>query len=219
MGITDLNTRGRARQSSETRPRAIPHASLAAPATRRIERLTALITERNANGQVTREVEVQRILSDSSEHQTTVRAIGYDTASSRAHPRMALPTVEARGYIRQAEVQRMLEPATAVAQERINLSRDTASARAAIITLADARHAQYPQYVGHWDGGEWQIGVIHRRVRTKLGVAFEAGDVVLWRDQRDEENSYLTAYSVRNEVDTAINPRNIKPWTAEGCSS
>ncbi|HEV3072126.1 MAG TPA: hypothetical protein VGY76_11965 [Solirubrobacteraceae bacterium] len=202
-------------------PRVIPQqlASVAAsPAVRRIERLTILITERNAIGQVAREVEVQRIFSDGSERQTTVRAVGYDTTNSRAHPSMVLPTAEARGYIRQAEERKMLEPASAVAQERINLSPDPVSARAAIVQLADTAHAEYPQYAGHWDGEEWQVGIIRRRVSTKAGIALEPGDIVLWRDERDEETRCPIAHSVRNEIKTAVNPSNIKTWTVEGCS-
>ncbi|HXA55134.1 MAG TPA: hypothetical protein VNV37_09720 [Solirubrobacteraceae bacterium] len=81
-----------------------------------------LITERNAIGQVTREVEIERIFSDGSERQTTVRAVGYDTTSSQAHPSMALPPTEARGYIRQAEEQRMLEPAMIATGKSIRLA-------------------------------------------------------------------------------------------------
>lgn len=112
----------------------------------------------------------------------------------------------------------MLEPAAAVAQERVNLSPDPVSARDAIVRLADAAHAEYPQYAGHWEGEEWQVGVIRRRVRTRAGIAFEPGDVVLWRIKRDEETRYLTAYSVRHEVKTTVKPSNIKPWMVEGCS-
>jgi hypothetical protein len=183
-----------------------------APAVRGIERLTVIITERNAAGEATREVEVQRIFGDGAERQTTVRAVGYNTTTSEAHPLMALPTAEARGYIRQADERKMLEPAAAVAQEHINISPIEAYARAAIVQLADAAHKGYEQYAGHWDGEKWQLGRIRRRVNTKSGVAFEPDDVVLWCDERDQDKRCLTVYSVRNAVDTAVDPRNIRPW-------
>ena len=86
---------------------------------------------------------------------------------------------------------------------------------------AEAKHAQYPQYVGHWDG--WRIAEITRTVRTKLGTAFEAGDLVLVSTTVREERipptgrgsagtpyadwpvkRFATAYSYRNGIDTSI---------------
>jgi hypothetical protein len=49
--------------------------------------------------------------------------------------------------------------------------------RAALVAEADTAHLQYPQYREHWDG--WRVAEVTRRFRTKLGVAFEPGDLVL----------------------------------------
>lgn len=71
---------------------------------------------------------------------------------------------------------------------------------------ASAAHEQYPQYRGHWHG--WDIGVVRHKVETKLGLAFEAGDLVLlrprtrlWFGLRDTD---VTAYSWRNGIDTRL---------------
>ncbi len=82
---------------------------------------------------------------------------------------------------------------------------------------ARTSHAQYPQYAGHWDGPEWVLVRVTRRIRTKLGVAFERGELALARRTPPETDSSLspailaemnrpswTAYSVRNRADTQI---------------
>jgi hypothetical protein len=91
--------------------------------------------------------------------------------------------------------------------------------RRALITEAAAAHAQYPQYEGHWDN--WRVAEITRRVRTKMGVAFQAGDLVLVAPQTTTEKvaprsrqpiayedwptkEFATAYSRRNGIDTAV---------------
>jgi hypothetical protein len=81
-----------------------------------------------------------------------------------------------------------------------------AAIRMAVILEADERHAQYPQYAGHWDGVEWQPVVFTRNVRTKGGLAFEKGDVTIARPPayRDEHDHYPVAYSRRNHIDTAV---------------
>lgn len=64
--------------------------------------------------------------------------------------------------------------------------------------------AQYPQYSGHWEG--WRVGQVTRRVKTKMGVAFEAGDLALVAPERQryQTRGYVTAYSERNQIDTSI---------------
>jgi len=100
-------------------------------------------------------------------------------------------------------------PAT-VLQEQINAAPDANAAREAIEQAAYAKHAAYRQYDGHWSGERWKLGVIDRRVRTRMGTAFERGDVVLYRDHEPHRDGteavHLTAYSVRNGVDTALRP-------------
>jgi hypothetical protein len=81
-----------------------------------------------------------------------------------------------------------------------------------LIVEAERRHAQYPQYVGRWNG--WVLGIIKRDVKTKTGLAFKKDDVVLVKpevrdltgvtfDTRKDKRS-LTAYSFRNNIDTGV---------------
>lgn len=76
-----------------------------------------------------------------------------------------------------------------------------------IVELAQRDHVQWPQYVGHWTGDEWKLGWVTRTVRTKGGVRFKAGDIVIYRD-RDPEDPYVpecaTVYSVRGQIDCAV---------------
>lgn len=85
---------------------------------------------------------------------------------------------------------------------------------------AEAAHAQYPQYAGHWD--TWTAGTVTKRIRTKLGVAFEKGDEVLVSPEVREERvtprgpdkflpyeqwpvkPFRTCYSFRNGIDTSV---------------
>lgn len=73
----------------------------------------------------------------------------------------------------------------------------------AVAFWAEALNWEYPQYKGHWDGDEWEVGTVTRRIETKMGVAFEAGDVTLVK-----RPTFLgfsrTAFSFRNVVDTAV---------------
>jgi hypothetical protein len=101
----------------------------------------------------------------------------------------------------------------AEAQEEINaiaedlLERDPGGLRGTVERFAAEAHRIYPQYAGYWDG--WTLARIRTRVVTKMGVAFEAGDVVLakpnpfvgWAFPIGEE---AAAYSVRNGINTAI---------------
>ena len=72
---------------------------------------------------------------------------------------------------------------------------------------AASAHAQYPQYVGHWDGPEWRIARVTRRIKTKLGVAFEGCEFALVRERTPEEAELgitgYTAYSRSNGIDTS----------------
>ncbi len=88
-------------------------------------------------------------------------------------------------------------------QEAINAIESVEAAREYIRRAAAVAHAAFPHYEGHWSGEEWQIGVIGSRVRTKIGVVFEAGDVVLFK-REGYGNTETTAYSIRNGVDAAV---------------
>lgn len=97
---------------------------------------------------------------------------------------------------------------------------------AAIRAQADADHAQYPQYAGHWD--DWRLAEITRDVKAHGAYAFRKGDLVLvspevWTEQvpprgrfepdvtKWPERQFATAYSARNKVDTAVRPE----WVRE----
>jgi hypothetical protein len=74
---------------------------------------------------------------------------------------------------------------------------------ASLIAEAEEANAKYPQYAGHWDG--WRVIEVARSVRTKLGEAFQSGDLVLCRPgQLPDAPGFVTCYSRRNGVDTSV---------------
>lgn len=88
----------------------------------------------------------------------------------------------------------------------------------ALRSAARAAHEDFPQYCGYWDGPEWVLVRMSRRVKTKMGVAFEKGEVALARRSPKEPNSSSLspaaraelnkpsweAYSVRNRCNTIV---------------
>lgn len=77
--------------------------------------------------------------------------------------------------------------------------------------IAEQKHAQYPQYRGHWDG--WKLCVVTKNQKTKLGNAFYAGEIAMYNPNeiRTHENgTFYTVYSVNNGVDTSVNAKNVK---------
>jgi hypothetical protein len=71
---------------------------------------------------------------------------------------------------------------------------------------AARKHAQYPQYEGHWDGDEWIVVRLKRNVSTKMGLAFEKGELTIAKAVENDE--HLTdgwfAYSLKNGIDTWV---------------
>ncbi len=70
---------------------------------------------------------------------------------------------------------------------------------------AEKDHQQYPQYQGHWDG--WGLVQVTKKIKTKMGVAFEKGDIVLCNFAVRfglKLEAYTTAYSFRNRCNTSI---------------
>lgn len=61
--------------------------------------------------------------------------------------------------------------------------------RAAIIALANAWHAPYPQYANHWDGPEWRLVRAKKGVSTKGGPTFRRGDYLIAREQTPAERA------------------------------
>jgi hypothetical protein len=92
----------------------------------------------------------------------------------------------------------------------------TRSTRATLEVLAQAMRDEaqeatvaYPQYLGHWDG--WRVVEITESVRTKLGQAFEPGDLALRRPgQCHGDAGFVTCYSRRNGVNTSVPTTSIR---------
>ena len=95
--------------------------------------------------------------------------------------------------------------------QRLNGAKDydraaLAVAHAILTDDANEAHAAYPQYKDHWDG--WGLCRLSARIKTKAGIAFERGDLALYkverRDTPGEPPIVVTLYSNRNGVDTQI---------------
>lgn len=86
---------------------------------------------------------------------------------------------------------------------------EPALALAALKADADASHAQYPQYAGHWDG--FVLARVNKHVKTKMGVAFEKGDLCLVQVSEPHllGAGVVTAYSNRNGCDTALKTKDV----------
>jgi hypothetical protein len=76
------------------------------------------------------------------------------------------------------------------------------AAHTAIVALADAEHAPYPQYKGYWAGPEWILGRTTAQLRGKGGTMAEEGDVVLMR--RDYGDG-VVFFSVRLVANCVVN--------------
>jgi hypothetical protein len=100
-----------------------------------------------------------------------------------------------------------------------NLTESELTARAAEIRAqANAAHAQYPHYAGHWDN--WTLMEITRKVQRHGRVMFERGEVVLVSPEVERERLPMrgrdlpysqwpmvelsTAYSVRSSGDVVV---------------
>lgn len=87
---------------------------------------------------------------------------------------------------------------------------DVAKVTAEKQTEAIRAHAEYPRYEGHWD--DWVLARITSRISTRLGVAFEKGDLVLVHPDVETLGEFSrypgrqtrTAYSFRTAVDTCV---------------
>lgn len=66
-----------------------------------------------------------------------------------------------------------------------------------IVAEADARHAPYPQYAGHWDGPEWFLVRAKTDLKTKSGLHFLKGEFSIARVDPESEK-FLCCYSPRS---------------------
>ena len=77
--------------------------------------------------------------------------------------------------------------------------------------IADQEHAKYPQYQNHWDG--WKLCVVTKKVKTKMGNAFYAGEIAMYNPndiRTHEHGTFYTVYSVNNKCDTSVKAKDIK---------
>jgi hypothetical protein len=91
--------------------------------------------------------------------------------------------------------------------------------RTALVNHALAHLSQWPQYgPAYFDG--WRPAEITKRVVTKLGVAFEPGDVVLvspvTRTDVHSRMTWTSAYSGRNKITTSVDPRFVREIVIDG---
>jgi hypothetical protein len=95
--------------------------------------------------------------------------------------------------------------------------------RTELIAIADAKHTQYPQYKNYWDN--WVLMVVTKKVKTKMGVAFDKGEVVLVKPQTEfhkvmpkenlpydqwPEKEFRVAYSVKTGCNTQVDAKSFK---------
>lgn len=74
---------------------------------------------------------------------------------------------------------------------------DLEMVKAGIKTLAVKWHAQYPQYVGHWDGPEWRLAYAKREITLKGGLTVRKGDYVIARQPTESDGEHgISANSV-----------------------
>ena len=73
-----------------------------------------------------------------------------------------------------------------------------------LTALADAQNAQWPQYKGVFDGGLWFRCEVRRQIRTKMGVAFDKGEITIAKPCEFDAGRLVTAYSFKNRIQTSI---------------
>lgn len=104
---------------------------------------------------------------------------------------------------------------------------DVEALRAKLVAQANAAHAQYPQYAGHWDA--WRLAEVTRRQTGKSGLQFETGDLTLVSPETRTDKIpprgtslpyaqwpevlFTTAYSFRTGNDTAVRADRIREIT------
>ncbi len=96
----------------------------------------------------------------------------------------------------------------ALTQEQVNAAHadEPGTVRPLVRLLADAKHLAWPQYRGHWDGPQWRLYQVTRRIETKSGVAFEIGDITIGSryTTRAWASATITLYSLRHGVETNV---------------
>lgn len=68
--------------------------------------------------------------------------------------------------------------------------------------IAKEQVAKYPQYNGH--ELKYVLGAIKKRIKTKMGIAFEPNEVVLVQPIDKARDQFIFAWSTRNRIATSI---------------
>lgn len=73
--------------------------------------------------------------------------------------------------------------------------------RANLIAQANADNAAFPQYKGYFDS--YILVKIKKVQRTKLGIAFDAGEVAIAKPNLNDRGNF-TVYSIKNKINTSV---------------
>lgn len=130
--------------------------------------------------------------------------------NGRAVKCTSVDTLHSPGPQAQLE-QRAAREAVQVEANRLLAAADHDGARALLVAVAEAEHAEHPQYAMYWD--QHTLGVAKRRTAFKGGRAIERGDAILLGDlsERDWDDSGLrdwSAYSAGMGGDALLPERN-----------
>lgn len=81
---------------------------------------------------------------------------------------------------------------------------------------AVARHATLLQYAGHFEG--YELGRATRTIRTKMGVAVENGELVIYKVEKETDEHFIATtgrteivvfYSRSNQCDTVCSLKDV----------
>lgn len=75
---------------------------------------------------------------------------------------------------------------------------------------ANATHAAFPQYAGRWDGPEWKLYIVRKKIQTKMGTAFLRGEVVLAKEENIPGiGARIVAYSRTTKIETVLQMKDV----------
>jgi hypothetical protein len=79
--------------------------------------------------------------------------------------------------------------------------------RSKLIAKAEAQMATWPQYKDHFK--DYILVQVHKDVKTKLGLAFSAGEVTIAKPVPHEDGGRVL-YSFKNQSDTLLREKHFK---------
>lgn len=71
-----------------------------------------------------------------------------------------------------------------------------------LLTVAEASHAQFPQYENHWD--KYSLGIVDVELKTSLGVCAKRDDIVLYYLRSERKKFTWVMFSVRTFSEVSI---------------